>query len=198
MENATSDIDQPFWDVVTNRIEKHDQTIIALEKRVDAIPDDSKELLVLQSEIVALKGMISKISFPGQEVQQLNSNLRRNIDILSRPVINKVEHHHHFPKIAFATVGLFVLFMLTLMGWYNTFGDLKQFKENDTKYRFLKLQNNERLRRLLFVTDSLFTNQSDMRENVIHLEDSIYDRFKRLQEIQARENEIKNLKGKLK
>ena len=195
MEN---DIEQPFWDVVTNRVEKQDQKVNDLEQKINAIPDNSQYLIEVKSKMAELISMVTKISFPDKEVRQLALNLRTCIGLLSQPVVNKVEHHHHFPKIIYATAGLFIIICLVCTALFNTHGRLEQFKENDTKYRFLKLQNNEPLRRLLFVTDSLFRNQSDMRENVSHQEDSIFDRFKRLQEIEAKEKEVKDLKGKLK
>jgi len=195
MEN---DIEQPFWDVVTNRVEKQDQKINDLEQKINAIPDNSQYLVELKSEMAELKSMVTQISFPEKEVRQLAFNLHTSIGLLSQPVVNKVEHHHHFAKIIYATAGLFIIVCLVFMALFNAYEKLELFKENDTKYRFLKLQNNKPLRQLLFITDSLFTNQSDMRKNVISQEDSIFDRYKQLQKIESKEKEVNKLKQKLK
>ena len=198
MDNANEELDQPFYDVMTNRSEKQDQKISDLEKRVSAIPDYSQGISVVIKGIEELKQITNRNTIPESDLRQLNSNLNKTNGYLSQPVVNKVEHHHHVPRITIISVILFVVICLIIMGWYNTSQRLEQYKENDTKYRFLKVQHNLPLQNLLFKTDSLYSLRPDMRENVIRQEDSILDRFRRIQLLEAKEKEVKNIKEKLK
>jgi hypothetical protein len=197
MENVNEELDQPFYDVMTNRIEKQDQKISDLEKRISTIPDNSQAISVVIKGIEELKQIANRNTIPENDLRQLNFNLNKTNGYLSQPVVNKVEHHHHVPRITIISAILFVVICLIIMGWYNTSQRLEQYKENDTKYRFLKVQHNRPLQNLLYNTDSLY-KLSDMREDVIRKEDSILDRFKRLQEIEAKEKEVKDIKEKLK
>jgi hypothetical protein len=198
MENVNEELDQPFYDVVTNRIEKQDQKIVDLEKQLSNIPDNSQAISVVINGIKELKQIANKNTIPENDLRQLNINLNKTIGYLSQPVVNKVEHHHHIPKIVIVSAVLFAVICLIIAGWYNTYLHLEQYKENDTKYRFLKVQHNKPLHNLLFKTDSLYKLHSDMRDNVIRKEDSILDRFKRMQELEAKEKEVKDIKEKLK
>jgi len=198
MENVNEELDQPFYDVMTNRIEKQDQKIMELEKQISAIPDNSQAISGVIKGIEELKQIANKNTIPENDLRQLNSNLNKTNGYLSQPVVNKVEHHHHVPKIIIISAILFVIVCLIIGGWYNTFQTLDQYKENDTKYRFLKVQHNKPLQNLLFKTDSLYKLQLDMREDVIRKEDSILDRFKRMQDLEAKEKEVKDIKEKLK
>jgi len=198
MENVNEEFDQPFYDVMTNRIEKQDQKISDLEKRIIAIPDNSQAISVVIKGIEELKQITRKNTIPENDLRQLNSNLNKTNGYLSQPVVNKVEHHHHVPRITIISAILFVVICLIIMGWYNTSQRLEQYKENDTKYRFLKVQQNRPLQNLLFKTDSLYKLQFNMRDDVIRKEDSILDRFKQMQKLEAKEKEVKDIKEKLK
>lgn len=198
MENVNEELDQPFYDVMTNRIEKQDQKISDLEKRISTIPDYSQAISGVIKGIEELKQITNKNTIPENDLRQLNSNLNKTNGYLSQPVVNKVEHHHHVPKVVIISAVLFAVICLITTGWYNTFQRLEQYRENDTKYRFLKVQHNKPLQNLLFKTDSIYKLQSDMRDDVIRKEDSILDRFKRMQELEAKEKEVKDIKEKLK
>lgn len=198
MENINEELEQPFFDVMTNRVEKQDQKIMELEKKVSNIPDNSQAISGVIKGFDDVKSLIKSNRIPEKDINQLNANLNAAIGYLSQPVVNKVEHHHHVPKIIIISAILFIVVCLLIVGWFNTYQRLEQYKENDTKYRFLKVQHNIPLLNLLSTTDSLYKVQSNMREQVIRREDSILDRFKRIQELEAREKEVKDIKEKLK
>lgn len=198
MENINEELDQPFYDVMTNRMEKQDQRIMDLEKQVCAIPDNTQIIYTVIKGIEEVKRMVSRSSVPESDLRQLNTNLNKTNGYLSQPVVNRVEHHHHFSKVIFITAGVILALLLAVVGLFNTYEKLDQFEENDTKYRFLKLQNNASLQHLLFITDSLYKIQPDMRGNVKWQEDSVSYRLKRLQAIEVKEKEIKDLKRKVK
>lgn len=198
MENVNEELDQPFYDVMTNRIEKQDHKIMDLEKQISGIPNISQAISGVIKGIEELKQIANINTIPENDLRQLNANLNKAIGYLSQPVVNKVEHHHHVPKIVIISAILLAVICLMIAGWYNTYQHLEQYRENDTKYRFLKVQHNKPLQNLLFKTDSIYKFQSDMRDDVIRKEDSILDRFKRMQELEAKEKEVKDIKEKLK
>jgi len=198
MENINDSIGQPFWDVMTNRVEKQEEKIVDLEKKVNSIPDNSQAISVVIKEIGEVKRMVSGVSIPRKDLHLLNTSLNTTIGYLSQPMASKVEHHHHFPRILIICAILFVVICIVITGWVFTYQNLGQYKENDTKYRFLKIQSNKPLQNFLFETDSLYNARPNFRGEVIWQEDSILDRFKRIQEIDAKEKEVKDLKKKLK
>jgi hypothetical protein len=197
MENINEDIGQPFWEVMTNKVEKQEQRIIDLEKKASAVPDYSQDISRVVNKIEDVKDMVRRVSIPEKEIHLLNSNLNKAVGYLSQPMHSKVEHHHYIPNIIVISAILFIIICALISGWIITYQNLDQYKENDTKYRFLKVQGNKPLQDLLFITDSLYNAQSNLRENVIHQEDSILERFKRLQEIDTKEKEIKALKKRV-
>lgn len=162
---------------------KLDQRICELVQKINAIPDNLKVLLQLRNEVAEVKSILGSIAFPLKEMRELSSHFKECIRVTAQPVINKVEHHHHVPKIIILSIGLLLGLITSIVGWYLT---NKNNLLRDTKYRFLKLKKNEFLQQLLYVTDSLYANQSDMREIVNYQEDSILDRFKQIQEIESK------------
>ena len=197
MENINDDLGQPFWDAMTNKVEKQEQRIIGLEKKVSFIPDHSKAFQECKTEVLELNTRIARITFPEKEVRELTNILRSSIDQLKQPIVTNVEHHHHFPKIIIITIALIVGLNIAAVGWYFTGRRLNQYIENDTKYRFLKLKKNNSLQQWLFITDSLYKSQPEIRKEVIYQEDSILNRIKRIQEIESRQKQIEELKKEI-
>src|SRR5690348_13576564 len=99
MENINEELEQPFFDVMTNRVEKQDQKIMELDKKVSNIPDNSQAISGVIKGIDDVKSLLMSNRIPEKDISQLNANLNTAIGYLSRPVVNKVEHHHHVPKI---------------------------------------------------------------------------------------------------
>ena len=75
---------------------------------------------------------------------------------------------------------------------------LKEYKANDTKYRFLKLYGNNSLKVTLFSTDSLYRIYPGMRDSIVQKENENRDRFEMLQKADNEENEAKELRKKAK
>ncbi|MGX5817997.1 hypothetical protein ACWKWU_07365 [Chitinophaga lutea] len=177
----------------TNKLEQHDQQISALQETM--------------SQLSALKGALNHLTQAGGPVNQLlirlpeQSNLHQRLDrtlrdtitALSRPQVQN--HHHHFPKVAWATAGLFLILCLVSTGWYLTASRLGDFRDNDTKYRYLQLFDNSQLARLLHFVDSLQRTQPDFfRDSVLSEEEEKHRRLEMLDEATRKEAEAKQLR----
>lgn len=62
-----------------------------------------------------------------------------------------------------------------------TASKLDEYEASDTKYRYLKLYNNDFLRQLLFTTDSLYRIDKGLRDSVEYREEAIRQRIELLQ-----------------
>lgn len=78
-----------------------------------------------------------------------------------------------------------------------TAGKLNLYKANDTKYRYLKLQDNRTLNTWLSLTDSLDLMDANMRNTVIAKEDENRRNYEIMQNALKMENEAKELKQKI-
>jgi hypothetical protein len=198
MSEQGNNISTPFMEVMTNKVQKLDEKIADVEQKLNNIPNNSADISEVKKEVLEAKSIIKQISFPITEMREFSSNLSEGVRLLRQPVENKVTHHHSLSKYIYILVGAFLCLCLAGMGWYNTLDKLNNYKENDTKYRYLQLQNNNSLRQLLRYTDSLYLYQPDMQRSVIHMEDSVRERNRILQQLEEKENEKTELQKKLK
>ena len=88
---------------------------------------------------------------------------------------------------------------LVSTGWYLTASWLGDFRDNDTKYRYLKLFDNSQVARLLNFTDSLQRTQPDFfRDSVLSKEAEKNRRLEMLDEANRKEAEAEQLRQRAK
>ena len=196
MTDQNKEISTPFTEVITNKIQKQAEQISTIEKKLETIQDTSPILLEIKKQLTEIKVVIVAIKFPTKQMDELSGNLVTGVALLKQPVENKVLHHHHVPKLIWVSVALFIILCLAFCSWYNTAQKLDMHRANDFKYRHLRLENNQTLRRLLIYTDSLYQNHPTFEETVLQREDSVRYMIQML--VDAKEAEVKELKKKMK
>lgn len=99
------------------------------------------------------------------------TNVKNAIEQLSQSVVNldqklsvqrdaKIEYKHVLHKGIWLSSGLALLSLLLIAGWVNTNNKLADYKENDIKYRYLKVIGNKWVRQLCEQTDDLYTKDA--------------------------------------
>jgi hypothetical protein len=197
MDNLTNEASDVFMEVAVKKMELHDKKLADLEERLSNGPDHTKHI---QQLIVSVEGLKTTFN-SGQlsnKVQELSARITIAISLLQKPVEKKVNHHHHVPKLIWVTAGLFIVLALVCSGWYTTSEKLNGFVANDTKFRKLKLDSaNKRLQNELYLVDSLYRVNPDIREIVIKTEEENKRNLEMLQRARNMENEASELKRKV-
>jgi len=117
-----------------------------------------KEIKIFQSEIAKLS---SHFNLNNEKMNQLSSNITSLNFKLEKDVNEHIYHKHHFHKGVWIAIGLFLTSLMLLYGWINCYSAKKAFETNDIKYRYLKVNGNVNLLRLLYQTDSLYNLNND-------------------------------------
>jgi len=183
---------------IVEKVDAQEKKISEMQGALKNVPGHSEEILHIKKEVGELKTTVKSISFPTEAMHELSIRLTESTRLLRQPVINKVQHHHYVPKIIWTAAGLFIALSLACLGWYMTADKLSEFKGNDTKYRYLKLNNNQSLRQLLYITDSLYRVDKNLRDSVQQQEENIREQFELQQRIIEKEKEVSRLKEKMK
>ena len=182
---------------IVEKADAQEKKITEMQGTLKNVPG-TEEIRHIEKEVGELKTTVNNISFPTQAMQELSNRLAESTRLLRQPVINKVLHHHYVPKIIWIAAGLFIALSLTCSGWYITAGKLTEFKASDTKYRYLKLKENQSLQQLLYIADSLYRIDKGMRDSVQQQEETLRQRFELEQRIIKKEKEVSRLKEKMK
>ena len=170
MNEQTNNTNAAFMEVTSRKLEVQDKKIVAIEEKMENIPDNSKQIGDLITKVDALRKELSS-SFSIDKLDEFGKRLDDGIHFLKLPLQNKVVHQHHVPKIMWIAAGLFIILALACSGWYNTYNKLNAYIANDSKYRYLKLDTaNKKLQPHFFMTDSLYNADSDFRNKVIAAE----------------------------
>ncbi len=183
---------------IVKKIENQDRKIQEIDLRLQQEFAAIESVKRLESSINDLNDTLKKIESLKSEMKQFSDSLRGAIALLKTPVTDKVVHHHHFPKIAFITAGLFLVVCLLSIGWYNTGSELDNYKANDTKWRFLRLLNNKNLNQVILSTDSIYLNNPNMRDSILQAEQVVQEQHDLDEQIEKKEEEMKGLKEKSK
>lgn len=183
---------------IVEKADAQEKKIVEMQQTFKNALGQTEEVRRVRNEVEELKSSAGSNSFPIAEMQELSNRLAESILLLRAPVASKVIHHHYIPKIILIAAGLFIAFVTVCSGWYMTSNKLHEYEGSDTKYRYLKLYNNDFLRQLLFTTDSLYRVDKNLRNSVEHWEEAIRQRIELQQRIQEKENEVRRLKRKLK
>lgn len=181
----------------TKKIEQHADQIGALRETLHQLTDWKATLNQLTLSDGQMNKLLTQLPEQTKQYQRLGGLLQDTMAALTRPQEQK--HHHHFPKIACATAGLFLVLCLVITGWYTTASRLDSFRNNDTKYRYLQLLDNSQLSRLLYITDSMHQAQPSLfRDSVLAAENEKQRRLEMLEEAIRKEAEAQQLRQKAK
>lgn len=181
---------------VIEKVEAQENKIGEIEAAIKNIPDNTVGIADVKNAVKSIKEIAESISFPIQEMRELSKAIIEVRDRLNRPVTSTVQHHHYIPKIIWLCIVLFVSLAVVCTGWYMTANTLNEYKANDTKYRYLKLNSNKSLLDLLYRTDSLFRTDAGLRDSVIQQEEENQRIFEMLQKANNMEREAEELKRK--
>ena len=180
------------------KIETQDKKIADMSQQISSIPNNSQDIQQLKTSMNELKAEIKNARFPVREMQEFSKQLTIGVKLLREPVTVKTLHHHHIPKLVWITAGLYLALCLTSAGWYMTGHKLAGYIANDTKYRYLKLQQDTALLLLLYRTDSLQQIRPGfLRDSIIQEENARKRDYELSQEAAVLEQEAKALRGKI-
>jgi hypothetical protein len=175
-------------------MDAHERKMEELSAKVNAIVDYTETLDVIVNSADEIKTHLQKTSFPEREMDILCGYLASAIALLKQPVTQKVIHEHHASTILWATIVLFIVECVTVVGWYRAEDSLALYRANDTKYRYLKLNANQSLYKALTSVDSLYIKDEKMREHVLATEERNEKAFQLMQQAIQMEKEARQLK----
>jgi glucosamine 6-phosphate synthetase-like amidotransferase/phosphosugar isomerase protein len=199
MNEQTENINAAFLEVTTKKVETMDKKITALEEKSKSISNNTETIQKLIGTMEELQNDVKSSRFPEEKIQNLETKLDANINVINRSLSTKVLHHHHIPKIIWIACGLFIVLALVCSAWYNTANKLDSYIANDTKYRQLKLDTaHTYMQAYLDQIDSLYNVDPDMRKNVLATEEEYRLNFDRLQRADRLREEAKDLEWKAK
>ena len=181
---------------IIDKLSMQSMDIDAIKEKIETLPGNLDVLKDLRTQLSSVENTIQKISFPEKEIRQLSIDLNRATSILHQPLKNEVVNHHHVPKLVWITAGLFLILCLVCSGWYLTNSKLENYIASDTKYRYLKLDTDNVLQKLLLITDSLYFQNPKMRDDVIEIEEDNNERTELQQEAEEKQKEADALKVK--
>lgn len=180
-------------ETLASKVDKQEKLLQELDEKVKAIPDNSGKIAEIWKE---MHDTFLQHSLPKEEVVTLTAALSQNIRIMKTPRTENLIHHHHLSKVIFIVIVLVIVVAVLGMGWYNTADSLNQYKEADTKYRFLKLQDSRSIQQLLTTTDSLYYRTPTLRDSVLRQEQLKNDRLEMLQQATEQEQSARELRKK--
>lgn len=183
---------------IIEKVETQESKVGEMETAIRKLSGSAEEIELLKREVGAMKEIAKGVSFPIQEMRELSSSLRECRMQLTLPIQKSVQHHHHFPKVIWATIGLFLALATVCAGWYTTGTSLNEYKANDTKYRYLKVFGSNSLKEILFDTDSLYRAEAGLHDRVVEKEEESQRIFELLQEAKNKETEAEELRQKAK
>jgi hypothetical protein len=185
---------EAFMSVTSRKILEQDKKIEVIQTSMNQLRGNENVLQDYFLEIKALYLKIEETFQVNEQMLDLSEQLEKTCQKLQQPAISQQVHHHHFPKIFFATVGLFWAVCLVSSGWYVTDSKLNDYVANDTKYRLLQLDtSNRNIKKYLAYADSMYKSTENLRKLVIEKEEEQRKNIEKLIRANQLKAEAKNL-----
>lgn len=188
-------------DTLVTVVENLDKKTNGLQDQVNRLPDHSALLQNMDGRLGTaedeIKAMPEKIFMPLPVIVALTKALQTHSRLLSIPMKQEVRHEHHLTKPVWAcfVMSLVIIGLLFLL-YYKWFeADLR--KENDLKYRYLRVSQPPADQKFLRLLDSLYASNPDQFRKMVLLQEKIQlDSFEDFKQMQEKQREIKDLQGK--
>lgn len=187
-----------FRDTVAKAVEKQQERTQEHNKRIGIIEQEIQKLSGLPKDIAEIKDSLNLIKrnsvtalLPNEKSEKLAENLSVAIPLIGKLIENKIQHHHHVPKLFWIAAALFLLLSFVCAGWYVTAGREDQHLAGDIKYRELKLMADTTFLRSLWKLDSVYSaNPDSVRDNVEVQETLRQHRLELIDQLHTVEKEI--------
>jgi hypothetical protein len=163
-----------FKDTVAEAVEKQQEKTQDHNKRIGIVEQEIQKLSILPKDIAEIKDSLNLIKrnsvtalLLNEKSEKLAENLSVAIPLMGKLMENKIQHHHHVPKLFWIAAALFLLLSLVCAGWYVSATREDQHLAGDIKYRELKLMADTTFLRSLWKLDSVYSaNPDSVRVNV--------------------------------
>ncbi len=113
------------------------------EKQQQSIRETKEQVSSLHQKMETFKKeqqmLMQRIAVPIEQLEDFGVKIDSHSELLKKPLIQKVVHEHHVPKLLYVTVALFCVCVSFGVGWFQTGQHLNQYRNNDTKWRKLLL-----------------------------------------------------------
>jgi hypothetical protein len=190
-----------LFDSLVRSVESLEKKTDKIQDQVNGLPDHSEFHKTVADRLGAaeyeIKELPGKIFMPLPEILGLTHELQRHSRLLNTPMKQEIRHEHHLSKPVLVCLVLALVVIGLLFLEYYTWFQSDQHKENDIKYRFLRVSQDPKGQRYLRNLDSQYNaNPSEFRKQVILQEEIDQERFKDLQRVKENQEEIKHLHEK--
>lgn len=161
---------------IVDKLNKVDESIRQINEAAPQTPDNTEQIKNINSSLAQIKAIITelpdRLKFPVAAVHTLSQQLEINNDLLKRPPVQEIKHHHHVKSGVMVSAFLFLVLVLTGVWLFNTHSMLHAYKDGDIKYRYMKLQAGKQLRPYITETDSLYqAHPQNFRDSVVQWEE---------------------------
>ncbi|MDL2244471.1 hypothetical protein LJC54_03090 [Parabacteroides sp. OttesenSCG-928-J18] len=139
-----------------------------------------------------------EIEFPDFScINDLTDKLEKTIEEVHQPI--RTEHHYVISFSSYKTVAFIVLGVLLVVSLFvavHQYRELASYKDNDLKYRFIKLRGDTTAEELLQLEDVFDSNPDgvkSIRKQVKEYEKALAEEAKRLERARLKEKEAERL-----
>ncbi len=141
------------------------------EKQQQLIQETKEQVSNLHQKMETFKKeqqiLMQRIAVPIEQLEDFGASIDSHSELLKKPLIQKVVHEHHVPKLLYATVALFCVCVSFGVGWFQTGQHLNQYRNNDTKWRKLLLGAKPILTEIMQeVSTNVEQNPDNVRDSV--------------------------------
>ena len=157
------------------------------------------DLTPILSAITVLKkdlgDLPDKLSLHTKKLAELEVNMASLLQQLKLPQNNKIEHKHQLHKGIWLSAGLFLVLVLLIWGWLNTYSKLELYEANDIKYRYFKVYGHQSLIKYCAETDSVYLkDRPGFRDSVEQEEQRLFRQLELNRLAWEKESEAKTLR----
>ena len=141
------------------------------EKQQQSIQETKEQVSSLHQKMETFKKeqqiLMQRIDVPIEQLEDFGARIDSHSELLKKPLIQKVVHEHHVPKLLYATVAFFCVCVSFGVGWFQTGQHLNQYRNNDTKWRKLLLGAKPILTEIMQdVSTNVEQNPDNVRDSV--------------------------------
>jgi hypothetical protein len=190
---SNSDIQTVLIETVVKKLREQNDLLVRIQEQTSKADHLNPQLEAIRNELHQIRkgDLFSQILT--QEIKAIKAPINGVLRLLDAPMEHTNTHHHHFPKLLWITIALLFLCVFLIMGWNNSSNKVDNYIVNDSKYRFLQLQEGKNLQTKLKWVDSLYKVRPNMLDSVNSLEQDRNAKLEMIRQAIEMENQAKEM-----